>query len=227
MNRLRPTQEWRAGFHVYLRTMPAYYAAPLRRVLTRMGAGNLANSLIPETMDNCLSYSVLNYLKRLKNQAKLEFDKTLSNNSSNGGSSQKNNPRSLEGMKVLARSPLKRDLLMNHLIKDKFLAVREQLTDFPGFQINIKDQLPPSNGFRNPYDIERKDLLDQIIRMRGNFDFCPTFDFVQYVIFLNIISRDLLKFSILFCSQLFTTFFQVFQINRWWYETYPTYFTNG
>ena len=124
-------------------------------------------------MDNCLSYSVLNYLKRLKNQAKLEFDKTLSNNSSNGGSSQKNNPRSLEGMKVLARSPLKRDLLMNHLIKDKFLAVREQLTDFPGFQINIKDQLPPSNGFRNPYDIERKDLLDQIIRMRGNFSiFC-------------------------------------------------------
>ena len=117
-------------------------------------------------------------------------------------------------MKVLARSPLKRDLLMNHLIKDKFLAVREQLTDFPGFQINIKDQLPPSNGFRNPYDIERKDLLDQIIRMRGNFDFCPTFDFVQYVIFLNIISRDILKFSILFCSQLFTTFFQVFQINR-------------
>ena len=54
--RLRPTTEWRTNFHAYLRTMPAYYAAPLRRVLTRMGAGNLANSLIPETMDNCLSY---------------------------------------------------------------------------------------------------------------------------------------------------------------------------
>ena len=48
--------------------MPAYYAGPLRRGLTRMGAGNLATTLIPETMDNCLSYSVLNYLKRLKNQ---------------------------------------------------------------------------------------------------------------------------------------------------------------
>ena len=129
-----------------------------RRVLTRMGAGNLANSLIPETMDNCLSYSVLNYLKRLKNQAKLEFDKTLSTNSA--GSSK--NPRHLDGIKVLARSPLKRDLLMNHLIKDKFMSVREQLTDFPGFQINIKDQLPPLNGFRNAYDIERKDLLDQV-----------------------------------------------------------------
>ena len=89
IHRLRPTQEWRAQFHAYLRTMPAYYAAPLRRVLTRMGAGNLANSLIPETMDNCLSYSVLNYLKRLKNQAKLEFDKTLSSGMSG------KNPRNL------------------------------------------------------------------------------------------------------------------------------------
>ena len=164
LHRLRPTQEWRAQFHAYLRTMPAYYAAPLRRVLTRMGAGNLANSLIPETMDNCLSYSVLNYLKRLKNQAKLEFDKTLSSNSA--GVSK--NPRILDGckvtgLKVLARSPLKRDLLMNHLIKDKFISVREQLTDFPGFQISIKDQLPPLNAFRNAYDIERKDLLDQVI----------------------------------------------------------------
>ena len=42
------------------------------------------------------------------------------------------------------------------------MSVREQLTDFPGFQINIKDQLPPLNGFRNAYDIERKDLLDQV-----------------------------------------------------------------
>ena len=50
------------------RTMPAYYATPLRRALTRMGAGNLASSLVPETLDNCLSYTVLNYLKRLKNQ---------------------------------------------------------------------------------------------------------------------------------------------------------------
>ena len=189
--------------------MPAYYAAPLRRVLTRMGAGNLANSLIPETMDNCLSYSVLNYLKRLKNQAKLEFDKTLSNNSSNGGSSQKNNPRSLEGMKVLARSPLKRDLLMNHLIKDKFLAVREQLTDFPGFQINIKDQLPPSNGFRNPYDIERKDLLDQIIRMRGNFDFCPTFDFVQFCPICNFFEYYLTRYIEIFNLVLQPTFYNL------------------
>jgi hypothetical protein len=75
---LKPSNEWRNQLHAYLRTMPAYYAGPLRRALTRMGAGNLAASLIPETLDNCLSYTVLNYLKRLRNQAKLEFERMLS-----------------------------------------------------------------------------------------------------------------------------------------------------
>ena len=59
VHRLKPSNDWRTQFHNYLRTMPAYYAGPLRRALTRMGAGNLATSLIPETMDNCLSYQVL------------------------------------------------------------------------------------------------------------------------------------------------------------------------
>ena len=58
VHRLKPSNDWRTQFHNYLRTMPAYYAGPLRRALTRMGAGNLATSLIPETMDNCLSYQV-------------------------------------------------------------------------------------------------------------------------------------------------------------------------
>ena len=43
-----------------------------------MGAGNLATGLIPESMDSSLSYSVLNYLKRLKNQAKMDYDKIVS-----------------------------------------------------------------------------------------------------------------------------------------------------
>lgn len=105
-----------------MRTLPAYYAAPLRRALTRMGNINfliyhsvllnrgkfcfilvetiflgfknisrhqegvikifllgtpsvLAQTLIPETSENSLSFSVSNYLKRLKNQAKVEYDK--------------------------------------------------------------------------------------------------------------------------------------------------------
>jgi integrator complex subunit 6 len=43
-----------------------------------MGATNLASTLIPESLDNYLSYSIVNYLKRLKHQAKVEFDRVCS-----------------------------------------------------------------------------------------------------------------------------------------------------
>lgn len=37
VHRWKPTNEWRNQFQNYMRTLPAYYAAPLRRALTRMG----------------------------------------------------------------------------------------------------------------------------------------------------------------------------------------------
>ena len=33
--------------------------------------------LVPDTMDNCLSYSVVSYLKKLKNSAKVEYEKMV------------------------------------------------------------------------------------------------------------------------------------------------------
>ena len=77
---------------------------PLRRALTRMGAGNLATVLISEAMDNSLSYSVLNYLKRLKNQAKMEYDRIVSVTPYKG----KVGP---DGIKVNVKSQLKRELM--------------------------------------------------------------------------------------------------------------------
>lgn len=56
--------------------MRIFILQPLRRALTKMGApAPLLQGLLPETQDNSLSFSVLNYLKRLKNQAKVEFEK--------------------------------------------------------------------------------------------------------------------------------------------------------
>lgn len=51
---------------------------PLRRALIRMGApGNLASSLVPETLDSTLSISALQYLRKIKNQAKEEFERSF------------------------------------------------------------------------------------------------------------------------------------------------------
>lgn len=72
-HRLKPTNDWKSQFGMYLSSMPPYYAGPLKRALLRMGAGNIAQIVQEE---NYLSYSVLNYLKKLKNQAKGEYDRT-------------------------------------------------------------------------------------------------------------------------------------------------------
>lgn len=84
-----------------------------------MGAPTpLAQTLIPDNMDNSLSYSVLNYLKRLKNQAKIEFDRlcnevlskqlataNMTKNLVNGSTTV------TEGVRVIPRTPLKKDLV--------------------------------------------------------------------------------------------------------------------
>lgn len=162
-HRLKPTTSWRNHFENYLRTMPTYFAGPLRRALTRMGAGNLASSLIPEAMDNCLSYAVLNYLKRLKNQAKMEYEKTLN---AAPICKQRLGP---DGIKVIPRSAFKKELLSTHLFKDKFTGLKDQLTDFPGFVLGIKDSATKTNRLRNPFDVPRHSLLDQLVRMRSNY----------------------------------------------------------
>eukprot|EP00092_Neocalanus_flemingeri_P038383 GFUD01041786.1.p1 GENE.GFUD01041786.1~~GFUD01041786.1.p1 ORF type:complete len:1026 (+),score=311.51 GFUD01041786.1:642-3719(+) len=157
-HRLKPTNEWRTQFHNYLRTMPTYYAGPLRRALVRMGAGNLAATLIPEAMDNSLSYSVLNYLKRLKNQAKMEYDRIVSVTPYKG----KVGP---DGIKVNVRSQLKREL-MDSLPGS---SLRDQVTDFPGYMLGLPEKAgTETHPLRNPFDIPRHRLLDQLVRMRAN-----------------------------------------------------------
>jgi len=158
VHRLKPGVEWRTQFHNYLRTMPPYYAGPLRRALSRMGAGNLATNLIPEAMDNSLSYSVLNYLKRLKNQAKIEYDRIVSLTPHKG----KFGP---DGIKVIQKSHLKRDLIESL----SSAALRDQVTDFPGYMLGLPQQKGiESHPLRNPFDIPRTRLLDQLVRMRAN-----------------------------------------------------------
>ncbi|CAB4057692.1 INTS6 [Lepeophtheirus salmonis] len=155
-HRLKPTNEWKSQFNNYLKTMPSYYAGPLRKALTRMGAGNLAISLIPDSLDNCLSYTVSTYLKRLKNQAKLEYDKTLSSTPV-----QRNR---IENLKIVPRSPLKKELLLSSFPQDKVVHSRDQFTDFSGYALQCKDSKTCHyNRYRNPFDVPRHDLLDQIL----------------------------------------------------------------
>nr|CAD7256823.1 unnamed protein product [Timema shepardi]CAD7569371.1 unnamed protein product [Timema californicum] len=170
VHRQKPTNEWRTQFQNYLRTMPAYYAGPLRNALTRMGApSNLSQALVPDSLDNYLSYSILNYLKRLKNQARIEYERLCNEVGSKSSSSSGKSPS--EGVRVTSKSPLKKDLVSHPLLQDKFPSLREQLTEFGGFVVGLVRGNPQQGRqcYRNPFDIPRRSLLDQVVRMRSNF----------------------------------------------------------
>ncbi|XP_013400785.1 integrator complex subunit 6 [Lingula anatina] len=162
VHKLKPNQRWRQQFDNYLKTMPVYYAGPLRRALSRMGVPNL----VPENMENCLSYSVISYLKKLKNQAKQDYDRLVA-------SVGQKIPLH-EGIKVQSRSQTslleRKDLqqLMQHY-GGSISVLKEQLSEYSGFSLGVPDRDIQPQMYRNPFDIPRTDLLDQISRMRANY----------------------------------------------------------
>ncbi|KAG8181042.1 hypothetical protein JTE90_024788 [Oedothorax gibbosus] len=169
VHRCKPTREWKNQFENYLKNMPLYYAAPLKRALQRMGAPNL----VPDSMENCLNYSVLNYLKRLKNQAKTEYEKLISTVGTKKTVSEgiRVNPapqRPFGCATKLTEMNLTPHLVMN----DRFTALKNDLNDFNLFVLYVKDREIKHESYRNAYDIPRNNILDQLARMRSNFLHC-------------------------------------------------------
>ncbi|KAL0268594.1 UNVERIFIED_CONTAM: hypothetical protein PYX00_010465 [Menopon gallinae] len=167
-HRLKPTNEWKIQLANYLKMMPSYYVGPLRRALTKMGAPvSLAQMLIPETTESSISFSVMQYLKKLKIQAKNEFDRLCDE-----VGNKQNNKSINEGIRVVPRTPLKKSFISHPLLQEKFSSLKEQLNDFTGFVVGIPksgEQKVGSGGFRNPFDIPRRNLLDHVLKMRKNF----------------------------------------------------------
>ncbi|XP_014670851.1 PREDICTED: integrator complex subunit 6-B-like [Priapulus caudatus] len=161
VHKARPPPKWRLAFDNYLKTMPVYYAGPLRRALHRMP---IPQSLVPDNLENCLSYSVLYYLKKVKSQAKLEFDRLVA--------SVGQRPPPPDGVRVTAR--LQGSLPLRRRELHDALQLADERDDAGGGATVV---LRPADGgaaaaaahcYRNPFDIARADLPDQIARMRGN-----------------------------------------------------------
>ncbi|XP_041482664.1 integrator complex subunit 6-like isoform X1 [Lytechinus variegatus] len=166
IHKLKPSQKWKQAFDSYLEEVPRYYAGPLKVALRRMGAPNL----IPDGLENCLSYSVVTYLKKLKQRSKVEGEKLANLIASR--------PRAQElGIKVQSRSPLRslaarrdfQQLLQS--ITGETITVRadNNVNEFPGYMLRVSDRDIRPQTYRNPFDIPRKEILDQVFRMRANF----------------------------------------------------------
>lgn len=166
-----PPPDWTYKFSVYLRQTPPYYAPFLRRALNTANVPyNFLQYILPETLDNYLSSSVANYLKTMKNSAKQEQE-----NMCLRVLKQLKMPKppyhQVESAKLNCGIPLKRDLVTHPQFRETFAKVQSEMNLFENYTIVVPTMnvQGPSKNYRNPFDIPRHDLIDEIARMRDNF----------------------------------------------------------
>ncbi|KPP76447.1 integrator complex subunit 6-like [Scleropages formosus] len=170
VHKLKPNLKWRQAFEIYLKTMPPYFLLPLKKALRMMGAPNL----ISDNVDCGLSYSIISYLKKLSQQvgvlcmAKIESDRLIV--------SVGKRPPQETGLKVRCASrtlslACRRDFqqLLQGVSGEMALRLADiSLKEFAGFQVALLNKDVKPQAYRNAYDIPRRDLLDQLTRMRSN-----------------------------------------------------------
>ncbi|XP_072252253.1 integrator complex subunit 6 isoform X1 [Leuresthes tenuis] len=164
VHKLKANLKWRQAFEMYLKTMPPYYLLPLKKALRMMGAPNL----IADTMDCGLSYSVISYLKKLSQQAKMESERLIVSVGKKApqetGIKVKNHSNSLS----LAYRRDFKQLLQGLTGEGPLRLVDMNFKEFAGFQIALLNKDVKPQAYRNAYDIPRRNLLDQLTRMRSN-----------------------------------------------------------
>ncbi|KAM9376271.1 integrator complex subunit 6 [Pholidichthys leucotaenia] len=164
VHKMKPNLKWRQAFEMYLKTMPPYYLLPLKKALRMMGAPNL----IADTMDCGLSYSIISYLKKLSQQAKIESDRLIVSVGKKApqetGIKVKNHSSCLS----LAHRRDFKQLLQGITGEGPLRLVDINFKEFAGFQIALLNKDVKPQAYRNAYDIPRRNLLDQLTRMRSN-----------------------------------------------------------
>ncbi|MBN3279699.1 INT6 protein, partial [Polyodon spathula] len=164
VHKLNPNMKWRQAFETYLKNLPPYFLLPLKKALRMMGAPNL----ISDNMDCGLSYSVISYLKKLSQQAKMESDRLIvsvgKKPPQETGIKVKNHSNALS----LAHRKDFKQLLQGITGEAPLMLTDINLKEFAGFQIALLNKDLKPQAYRNAFDIPRRNLLDQLTRMRSN-----------------------------------------------------------
>nr|XP_019559729.2 integrator complex subunit 6 [Aedes albopictus] len=174
---LNPPNDWIYKFSNYVKSIPQYYCPFLRRALasTPNVPYQLVQYILPETLDSYLSPAVANYLKQMKNTAKQDQENLCLR-----VFKQLKQPKpayhQLETVKLNPGLALKRDLVSHPMLKDAFNKVHADIASFDNYTIVVPTVMRPAStkNYRNPFDIPRRDLIDEIARMRENFFRLPT-----------------------------------------------------
>ncbi|KAG7253867.1 hypothetical protein CRUP_024754 [Coryphaenoides rupestris] len=164
VHKLKPNLKWRQALESYLKTMPPYYLMPLKKALRMMGVPHL----MADNMDCGLSYSVISYLKKLSQQAKMESERLIVSVGKKAPQETGMKVRSLSGSLALAHQRDFQQLLQGLAGRTQLHLADFSLKEFAGFHIALLNKNLKPQAYRNAYDIPRRNLLDQLSRMRSN-----------------------------------------------------------
>uniref|UniRef100_A0A6B2E8S6 Putative dead box rna helicase n=1 Tax=Phlebotomus kandelakii TaxID=1109342 RepID=A0A6B2E8S6_9DIPT len=171
-----PPNDWIYKFSNYVRNIPQYYCPFLRRALGSASVPyQLLQYIIPENLDSYLSPSVANYLKNLKNTAKQDQENLCVR-----VFKQLKQPKpvyhQMETVKLNCGQAMRRDLVSHPMLKETFTKVHSEISIYENYTIVVPTAYAPNSpkNYRNPFDIPRRELIDEIARMRENFFKLPT-----------------------------------------------------
>lgn len=183
---LNPTSEWINKFTNYTKNIPQYYYPFLRKALSMISVNyQLLQYILPESFDSYLSPSVANQLKQMKNVAKQEQENLCLR-----VFKQLKIPKlpyhQHETVKLNCGQPLRTAELVKHpMLRETFQKMHSEINTFENYNIVVPTvmNIQSTKGFRNPFDIPRRDLIDEISRMRDNYFKLPTCN-------INLMSKD-------------------------------------
>jgi integrator complex subunit 6 len=183
---LNPTSEWITRFATYVKNSPPYYYPFLRKALSMIQIPyQLLQYILPENLDNYLSPTVANQLKQMKNMAKQEQENLCLR-----VFKQLKQPKmpyhQHETVKLNSGQHLKTaDLVKHPMLRDTFQKMHAEISTFENYNIVVPTvmNIQSTKNYRNPFDIPRRDLIDEISRMRDNFFKLPTCN-------INLLSKD-------------------------------------
>ncbi|KAM9850215.1 integrator complex subunit 6 [Aulostomus maculatus] len=164
VHKLKPNLKWRQAFEMYLKTMPPYYLLPLKKAMRMMGAPNL----IADSIDCGLSYSVISYLKKLSQQAKMESERLIVSVGKKAPQETGIKVKNHSSLLSLAHRKDFKQLLQGITGEGPLRLADINFKEFAGFQIALLNKDVKPQAYRNAYDIPRRNLLDQLTRMRSN-----------------------------------------------------------
>ncbi|XP_067639002.1 integrator complex subunit 6 [Eurosta solidaginis] len=168
---MSPPNDLMYKFNAYVRSIPPYYCPFLRKALMNINVPyQLLQFLLPENIDNYLSPNIANQLKHIKNTAKQEQE-NLCMKVYKQLKQPKPPYRQIETAKLNPGVPLRRDLVRHPLLRETFSKLHAEIEPLENYTIVVPQMTRQSSAksYRNPFDIPRRDLLEEIARMRETF----------------------------------------------------------